>query len=85
MSGKLFGAILGPWGLQEDFSKKMGGQGEPKGRHTLSKGGLGGVLLSPEALKVRNGDQNRILKIVQITLVFIAFWSRWVDWLGQLS
>ena len=75
----------GPGGSKRIFQKFRGGQGEPKGRHTLSKGGLGGVLLGPEAVKVRNGDQNCIFKIVKITLVFIDFSSMWVSWLGQLS
>ena len=70
----------GPGGSKRIFQNFRGGQGEPKGRHTLSKGGLGGVLLSPEAIKVRNGDQ-----VVEITLVFIAFSSMRVGWLGQLS
>ena len=77
-----FGAL---GGSKRIFQKIRGGQGEPKGRHTLSKGGLGGVLLSPEAVKVRNGHQNCILNIVEITLVFVAFSSMWVGWLGQLS
>ena len=75
----------GPGGSKRIFQKNRGGQGEPKGRHTLSKGGLGGVLLSSEAVKVRNGDHNFIFKIVEITLVFIPFSGMWVGWLGQLS
>ena len=57
----------GPGGSKKIFQKNRGAQGKPKGRHTLSKGGLGEVLLSPEAVKVRNGDQNCILRIVEIT------------------
>ena len=45
----------------------------------LSKGGPGGVLRAPKGAKVRNGDQQRVFKIVKITLVFIAFLSRRVS------
>jgi len=45
----------------------------------LSKGGPGGVLIAPKGAKVRNGDQQRVFKIVKKTLVFIAFLSRRVS------
>ena len=77
-----FGALGAPRGF---FKKKWRVKGSQRGAIRSPKGGLGGVLLGPEAVKVRNGDQHCIFKIVKITLVFIAFSSMWVGWLGQLS
>ena len=65
------GALGAPRGPFRNFG---GGPGGPKGRRMLSKGGPGGVLRAPKGAKVRNGDQQRVFKIVKITLVFMCFW-----------
>ena len=70
------GALGAPRGPFRNFG---GGPGGPKGRRMLSKGGPGGVLRAPKGAKVRNGDQQRVFKIVKKTSVFIAFLSRRVS------
>ena len=65
--------------LRGRFQNFRGGQGGPKGRRMLSKGGPGGVLGAQKGVKVRNGDQQRVFKIIKKTLVFIAFLSRRVS------
>ena len=53
-----------------------GGPRDPKVARPLSKRGLGGALGPSRDEKHRNGDEQCIFKIVQITLVFIAFLDR---------